>query len=100
MEKKLQHKRQPLISLAAQHHQLSEIWATRSLAHSRALSPNQQLFEGALQKQPDAWSEGVPLPLAFDCYATKVFCPPWYWNWGPGWLSSQGVLQSDETTKI
>ena len=50
-----------------------------------------------LQKQPDAWSEGVPLPLAFDCYATKVFCPPWYWNRGPGWLSSQGVLQSDET---
>ena len=47
-----------------------------------------------LQKQPDAWSEGVPLPLAFDSYATKVFCPPWYWNRGPGWLSSQGVLQS------
>ena len=22
-----------------------------------------------LQKQPDAWSEGVPLPLVFDCYA-------------------------------
>ena len=50
-----------------------------------------------LQKQPDAWSEGVLLPLAFDSYATKVFCPPWYWNRGPGWLSSQGVLQSDET---
>ena len=50
-----------------------------------------------LQNQPDAWSEGVPLPLVFDCYATKVFCPPWYWNRGPGWLSSQGVLQSDET---
>ena len=33
--------------------------------------------------------------LALDCYATKVFCPPWYWNRGPGWLSSQGVLQSD-----
>ena len=46
-----------------------------------------------LQKQPDAWSEGVPLPLAFDCYATKVLCPPWYWNRGPGWLSSQGVFQ-------
>ena len=61
------------------------------------LSPNQQLFEGATQKQRDAWPEGVPLPLAFDCYATKVFCPPWYWNRGPGWLSSQGVLQSDET---
>ena len=58
------------------------------------LSPNQQLFEGAgqLQKQPDAWSEGVPLPLAFDCYATKVLCHPWYWNRGPGWLPSQGVL--------
>ena len=27
-----------------------------------------------------------PLPLAFDCYATKMFCPPWYWNRGPGWL--------------
>ena len=26
-----------------------------------------------LQKQPDAWPEGVPLPLAFDCYFTKVF---------------------------
>ena len=50
-----------------------------------------------LQKQPDAWSEDVPLPLAFDIYATKVFCPPCYWNWGPGWLSSQGVLRSDET---
>ena len=50
-----------------------------------------------LHKQPNAWSEGVPLPLAFDGYATKVFCPPWYWNRGPGWLSSQGVLQSDET---
>ena len=24
-----------------------------------------------LQKQPDAWSENVPLPLVFDCYATK-----------------------------
>ena len=53
-----------------------------------------------LQKQPDAWSEGVPLPLAFDCYATKVLCPPWYWNRGPGWLSSQGVLQSSNETKI
>ena len=50
-----------------------------------------------LQKQPHAWPEGVSLPLAFDCHATKVFCPPWYWNRGPGWLSSQGVLQSDET---
>ena len=29
-----------------------------------------------LQKQPDAWSEGVPLPLAFDCNATKVFSVP------------------------
>ena len=29
-----------------------------------------------LQKQPDAWPEGVPLPLAFPCYATKVLCPP------------------------
>ena len=42
----------------------------------------------------------VPLILAFDCYATKVFCPPWYWNRGPGWLSSQGVLQSDETQNL
>jgi hypothetical protein len=50
-----------------------------------------------LQKQPDAWPEGVPLPLAFDCYATKGIFPAWYWNRGPGWLSSQGVLQSDET---
>ena len=50
-----------------------------------------------LWKHPDAWWEGVLFPLAFDCYATKVFCPPWYWNQGPGgWLSSQGVLQSDE----
>ena len=48
-----------------------------------------------LHKQPDAWPEGVPLPLAFDCYATKVICPPWNWNRGPGWLSSQGVLQSE-----
>ena len=24
-----------------------------------------------LRKQPDAWSEGVPLPLAFDCHAKK-----------------------------
>ena len=44
-----------------------------------------------LQKQPDAWPEGVPLPLTFPCLATKVFCHPWYWNRGPGWLSSQGV---------
>ena len=50
-----------------------------------------------LQKQPDAGSEGVLLPLAFAHHATKVFCPPWYWNRGPGWLSSQGVLQSEET---
>ena len=50
-----------------------------------------------LNKQPNAWSEGILLPLVFDCYATKVFCPPWYWNRGPGWLPSQGVLQSDET---
>ena len=49
-----------------------------------------------IQKQPDAWSEGVPLPLAFDCYATKEFLPPWYWNQEPGWLSSQGVVQSEE----
>ena len=53
-----------------------------------------------LPKQPDAWLECVLLPLAFDCYATKVFCPPWYWNRGPGWLSSQGVLQSDETQNL
>ena len=60
--------------------------------------PNQisNFWRVQLQKQPDAWSEGVPLPLAFDCYATKALCPPWYWNRGPGWLSSQGVLQSDE----
>ena len=45
-----------------------------------------------LQKHPDAWQEGVLLPPAFACYATKVFCPPWYWNRGPGWLSSQGVF--------
>ena len=50
-----------------------------------------------LQKQPDAWSEGVLFPLALNCYATKVFCPPQYWNWGPGWLSIKGDLQSDET---
>ena len=57
------------------------------------LSPNQQLFEGATpETQPDAWSEGVPLPPAFDCHATKVFCHSWYWNRGPGWLSSQGGL--------
>ena len=36
---------------------------------------------------------GPGFPLAFDCYATKVLCPPWYWNRGPGWLSSQGVFQ-------
>ena len=53
-----------------------------------------------LQKQPDAWSEGVSLQIAFACYATKVFWPPWYWNRGPGWLSSQGVLQSEDETKI
>ena len=56
-----------------------------------------QISKGATQKQPDAWSEGVPLPLAFESYATKVFCSPWYWNRGPARLSSQGVLQSDET---
>ena len=52
-----------------------------------------------LQKQPDAWPEGVllGLPLAFDCHATKVFCHPWYWNRGPGWMSSQGVLPPVET---
>ena len=53
-----------------------------------------------LQKQPDTWPEGVPgvpLPLSFDWYATKVFSPPWYWNRGPGWLSSQGVLQSPKS---
>ena len=69
-----------------------------NLTRPKSLSPNQQHFRGCdSQKHPDAWSEGVLLPLAFDCYATKVFCPPWYWNRGPGWLSSQGVLQSDET---
>ena len=61
-------------------------------------STNRQLLEGALQKQPDVWSEGVPLLLAFDCYVPKVFCPLWHWNRGPGWLSSQGVLQSHRQT--
>ena len=32
-----------------------------------------QISKGATQKQPDAWSEGVPLPLAFESYATKVY---------------------------
>ena len=53
-----------------------------------------------LHKQPNAWSEGVPLPPAFNGYATKVFCPPWYWNRGSGWLSSKGVLHSDKTQNL
>ena len=53
-----------------------------------------------LHKQPNAWSEDVLLSLAFDCYATKVFCFSWYWSRGPGWLSSQGVLHSDETQNL
>ena len=58
-----------------------------AIQQDQNLSPNQVNFlRVRLQKQPDAWPEGVPLPLAFDCYATKVFCPPWYWNRGPGWL--------------
>ena len=74
-----------------------------AIRRDQNLSPVQisNFLRVRLQKQPDAWPEGVPLPLAFDCYATKVFCPPWYWNRGPGWLSSQGssqgVLQGQST---
>ena len=68
-----------------------------AIRRDQNLSMNQQLLRVRLQKQPDAFPEGVPLPLAFACYATKVFCPSWYWSRGPGWLSCQGVLQSDET---
>ena len=47
-----------------------------------------------LQKQPDAWPEGISLPLVFDCHATKVFCPPWYWNLGPdSLLVESGEMQ-------
>jgi len=53
---------------------------------------------------PEFYAYAAPVGKTLRCpeaklprYATKVFCPPWYWNRGPGWLSSQGVLQSDET---
>ena len=68
-----------------------------AIRREQNLSPNEQLFEGATPETFDAWSEGVSLPLAFDCYTKTVFCPPWYWNRGPGWLSRQGVLQSEES---
>jgi len=29
-----------------------------------------------LQKQPDAWSEGVPLPPAFDLYTRRITIQP------------------------
>ena len=34
--------------------------------------------------ETNAWPEGILLPLDIDCYATKVFSPPWYCNQGPG----------------
>ena len=53
---------------------------------------------------PEFYAYAAPVGKTLRCpeaklprYATKVFYPPWYWNRGPGWLSSQGVLQSDET---
>ena len=60
--------------------------------------PGEQIFSA---RQDHAVESNFP--AAQHCISLAVrtrflSCPPWYhWNRGPGWLSSQGVLQSEET---